>query len=105
MGWQQDATQQWRFYFLGQPSLRNDIYAIFNQASGQAMDVAGCSAANGAKIEQFPWWGGDCQRFQVTANGDGSFRITVRTARAGPSMCPDAPRSRRTDSAVRLAEQ
>ncbi|ATB33275.1 RICIN domain-containing protein [Melittangium boletus] len=79
-GWQGGAAQQWRFDSMGQAPMRNDVYAIFNQASGQALDVAGCSAANSAKIEQFPWWGGDCQRFHVTANGDGSFRITPQSS-------------------------
>ncbi|MES2732948.1 MAG: RICIN domain-containing protein [Bacteroidota bacterium] len=87
-GWNGGNAQQWRFDFMGQTPMQNGVYAIFNQASGQGLDVTGCSGANFAKIGQYPFWGGDCQRFNITGNGDGTFRISPQS---NPAKAFDVP--------------
>ncbi|MDP9347714.1 MAG: RICIN domain-containing protein, partial [Gemmatimonadota bacterium] len=43
----------------------NGRYKLLAKHSGKALDVAGCSTADGANVIVWPYWGGDCQRWWI----------------------------------------
>jgi hypothetical protein len=43
-----------------------DPVSLFARHSGRALDVYGASTANGAQIIQWPWHGGDNQRWRLS---------------------------------------
>jgi hypothetical protein len=51
------------------------VYRIENENSGLALDVEGASTRSGATVLQWPWHGGDNQRWRVVDNGDGTYRL------------------------------
>ncbi|WP_135363264.1 glycoside hydrolase family 11 protein [Halosimplex halophilum] len=55
-------------------SLQDGTYSIQNVNSGKAMDVAGESTEDGANVQQYSYWGGSNQQWNVTATGNG-YRI------------------------------
>jgi len=60
-------------------------YRLVAKHSGQVLDVNACATTNGANVQQWPWLGGDCQRWRlepVSANSiaDGSYRLTPKNA-------------------------
>ena len=49
------------------------IYRLVSRGSGQVLDVSGCAATDGTRVQQWPWLGGGCQRWLVqAATGTGS---------------------------------
>ncbi|GAA3108919.1 GH43 family beta-xylosidase [Kribbella aluminosa] len=65
--------QKWRLSYLGDGS-----YKFLNNDSGKALDVGGCSGANGVKVIQWPYWGGDCQEWYLDAIGNGYYKVTSK---------------------------
>jgi hypothetical protein len=51
-------------------------YRLVAKHSGKALDVNGCSSADGANVQQWPWAGGDCQRWKLESVGNGDYKIT-----------------------------
>ena len=58
--------------------LADGVYRLVAKHSNQALDVAAISAADGAAATQWPWLGGDNQRWQLTNLGHGDFALTAR---------------------------
>ena len=48
------------------------------QHSGKVLDVTGGSTDDGAVIQQWPWHGGDNQRFFIEPLGDGYVRVVAK---------------------------
>jgi lysophospholipase L1-like esterase/fibronectin type 3 domain-containing protein len=61
-------------------SITNGIYEITNRNSGKAIDVAGVSTANGARIQQWDWANGSNQKWRVESLGGGLFKITAQNS-------------------------
>jgi large repetitive protein len=57
------AAQRWSFELLGDGS-----YRVTNVNSGRALDVEGCSQADGAPVQQWDWQNSACQKWRVSAN-------------------------------------
>jgi GH43 family beta-xylosidase len=53
-------------------------YRITNVGSGKVLDATGCLGDNGVSMNQWDWWGGDCQRWVFQHMGDGWYKITCR---------------------------
>lgn len=51
-------------------------YRIVAEHSGKVLDVKDASKENGAPIIQWPWHGGENQKFHITGDPNGGFRIT-----------------------------
>ncbi|WP_026556608.1 glycosyl hydrolase family 95 catalytic domain-containing protein [Arthrobacter sp. 35W] len=58
-----------------QISLLPTLVKVVNRMSGKAMDVDGQSTSDGAAVIQWPWGGGDNQKWKLVPVHDGSFRI------------------------------
>ena len=56
-------------------SVANGTYSIQNVNSGKAMDVAGQSTSDGANVQQYSYWGGANQQWNVEDTGNGQYRI------------------------------
>ena len=54
------------------------VYRLVNRNSGQVLDVNECSVNNGMKVQQWPWLGGNCQRWKFTATDNGYFVLTAQ---------------------------
>jgi len=52
-------------------SLADGTYSIQNVNSGKALDVAGQSTDDGANVQQYSYWGGENQQWNVTDTGSG----------------------------------
>jgi hypothetical protein len=50
----------------------NGTYRIIPVHSGKALDVANCSASNGANVQQWSWLNNDCQKWNIS-QVDGAF--------------------------------
>ncbi len=48
-----------------EPPLAGGTYKLVAKHSGKALDVAGCSTADGADVITWPYWGGDCQQWRI----------------------------------------
>jgi hypothetical protein len=46
--------------------------------SGLCLDVEGISTANGARIIQWDYWGGDNQKFRPEPTGDGYCKLVAK---------------------------
>ncbi|MFF9542567.1 alpha-L-fucosidase [Streptomyces albidoflavus] len=58
------------------------VYRLVNRHSGKVLEVADASGADGAAIIQWPWTGGDNQRWRLLTSGDGSVRlVNVRSGK------------------------
>ncbi|MFX4270764.1 family 43 glycosylhydrolase [Propionibacteriaceae bacterium Y1685] len=68
------ACQYWNITYLNDGS---GTYKIINAHSGRALDVYGCSPDNGAKIQQFGYWGADCQKWFID-KVSGGYRLQAR---------------------------
>ncbi len=55
-------------------------YRITNVGSGKVLDASGCSGDNGVRMQQYPWWGGNCQRWLIEPLGDGWNRISSQVS-------------------------
>ncbi|WAJ71773.1 RICIN domain-containing protein [Catenovulum adriaticum] len=51
-------------------------YRLVAKHSGKALDVNGCSTASAANVQQWPWTGGECQRWDLEYLGNGDYKIT-----------------------------
>jgi len=58
--------------------VNNGVYRLIAQHSNKALDVSGCSTASGANVQQWPWTGGDCQRWYLENINNGYYRITSK---------------------------
>jgi endo-1,4-beta-xylanase len=56
-------------------SLASGTYSIRNVNSGKALDVTGQSTSDGANVQQYSYWGGENQQWNVTDTGNGVYRI------------------------------
>ncbi len=52
------------------------VYRLTAKHSGKALDVSACSDADGANVQQWPWAGGDCQRWKIEYLGNREYKIT-----------------------------
>lgn len=53
------------------------VYEIKNRASGKVIDVSGRSTANGARIQQWGYAGGDNQHWRVESTGNDQYKLTA----------------------------
>lgn len=54
------------------------VYRLVSKNGGRVLDVAGCSAADGANVEQWDWLGGGCQRWKLHNLGNGDYTVTAQ---------------------------
>ncbi|MGI4864098.1 MAG: RICIN domain-containing protein [Janthinobacterium lividum] len=59
-------------------TLPNGVYRIKSKNSGRVLDVDACSTADGARVQQYDWLGGDCQRWKLEGLGNGYYKITTQ---------------------------
>jgi endoglucanase len=59
----------------GGGAIANGTYQIVARHSGKAMEAAGLGTANGTQLQQWGYWGGSSQKWQVTKNSDNTYRI------------------------------
>lgn len=52
------------------------VYRLTARHSGKVLDVNACSTADGANVQQWPWVGGDCQRWKLEYLGNNEYKIT-----------------------------
>lgn len=64
--------------------VNDGVYRLVAQHSNKALDVSNCSSTNGANVHQWPWAGGDCQRWKLQNLGNGEYRITSQ--RSGQAL-------------------
>jgi hypothetical protein len=57
------------------------LYRITSRASGKVLDVEGGSLQNGAKIQQWDYWGGANQHWRLIDVGNGLYRIESEASR------------------------
>lgn len=50
-------------------------YRIIADHSDKALDVGGCSTADGANVIQWPYWGGGCQQWRLEHLGQGFYNV------------------------------
>lgn len=60
---------------VGPFSLEGIPLQVLSVNSGQAMDVQGCSTANGANVQQWPWNGNLCQQWTFYFKRAGEYEI------------------------------
>ena len=53
-------------------------YRVVAQHSSLVIDVEDISTANGAKLHQWEWWGGDNQKFRLEPVGHGYYRLVLK---------------------------
>lgn len=58
--------------------VQDGVYRIVARHSNQVLDVSSCSGANGANVQQWPWIGGDCQRWRLVNLGNGDYTIAAQ---------------------------
>jgi hypothetical protein len=73
-------------------------YKIIVRSSGQSLDVRGgpTAIANGVLIEQYPFWGGSNEIWNVARTSDGYFQITATSS----SKCMDVQGISKLDHAL-----
>ncbi|MEO6454825.1 MAG: RICIN domain-containing protein [Ginsengibacter sp.] len=59
----------------GGGTIGNGVYNIVVRHSGKSLDVNGASMADGAKVQQWTYGGGNNQKWTVTNLGDGTYSI------------------------------
>ncbi|MDN4502807.1 RICIN domain-containing protein [Alteromonadaceae bacterium BrNp21-10] len=55
--------------------IADGTYRLVAKHSGKVLDVNGCSTIEGANVQQWPWVGGDCQRWDLEYLGAGDYKI------------------------------
>ena len=55
-------------------------YKLLNHNSGQALDVAGASTANGASVDQWPYSGAANQQWNIVSVGSGYYKLLNRNS-------------------------
>ncbi len=78
--WNGADCQRWRFERVSANTIAASGYKIAAKHSGQVLDVAGCSSANGANVQQWPWNGANCQIWNLVATSDGFFELISRNS-------------------------
>jgi endo-1,4-beta-xylanase len=63
-------------------SLASGTYSIQNVNSGKALDVTGQSTDDGANVQQYSYWGGENQQWNVTDTGNGYSIENVNSGKA-----------------------
>ncbi len=56
-------------------AIADGTYRLISKSSGKALDVGGCSAAEGADVIQWPYTGGECQKWRVQHVGAGYYAL------------------------------
>ncbi|WP_123534401.1 glycoside hydrolase family 11 protein [Halosimplex salinum] len=56
-------------------SVASGTYSIQNVNSGKGLDVTGESTDDGANVQQYSYWGGSNQQWNVTDTGNGVYKI------------------------------
>lgn len=74
--WLGGDCQRWRFERVSPNSVASGTYKVIAKHSGQALDVNACSTAAGGNIQQWPYSGANCQRWNVTQTADGFYEFT-----------------------------
>lgn len=75
--WLSSSCQKWQLKPLG-----DDLYQIIDTGSSTAVQVSGCSTANGGHVVPYPVDRSDCQAWRIEP-ANGSYTITqVRTGKA-----------------------
>jgi YVTN family beta-propeller protein len=59
------------------PGLPNAVYRLVAVHSGKVLDISGVSTANGARAIQWPWTGGNNQRWRLAGVGNGEYTLTA----------------------------
>jgi GH43 family beta-xylosidase len=54
-------------------AVADGTWRLLSKSSGKALDVAGCSTANGANVIQWPYNGGECQKWRLQHVGEGYY--------------------------------
>ena len=62
--------QRWQVTRLG-----DNTYKIIDGSSGKALEVAGCSGADGSPVQLWAYYGGNCQTWRISDVGGGAFSI------------------------------
>ncbi|MBW3630305.1 MAG: family 43 glycosylhydrolase, partial [Gemmatimonadetes bacterium] len=70
------ACQQWTLR-RADAVVPDGRYKLIARHSGQSLDVAGCSMADGADAITWPYWGGTCQQWNFERQTDGFYKITA----------------------------
>jgi RHS repeat-associated protein len=65
-------------------------------ATGKATEIAGCSALQGGTLQTWDYYGGECQRFAMVGNGNGSYSFLTRNGigNIDPDYCTMNPGTR-----------
>ena len=96
MGFAASHTNSANEWVYGVTFAKAPARALFAKRSKPVIDVDGISTANGAKIHQWDWWGGNNQRWRMEPVGGGHVRIVAQHSNkvldvAGASMANGAP--------------
>ena len=59
----------------GGGAIANGTYKIINRNSGEALEVFNQSTTNSSRVDQYPYWGGNSQKWTVTQLGNGQYEI------------------------------
>lgn len=78
--WLGGDCQQWKLEAVSSNTIDAGEYSIISKNSNKALDVSGCGASAGDNIQQWPWSGADCQRWQLTATTDGFYQIISKNS-------------------------
>jgi hypothetical protein len=63
-------------------------YRLVAKHSGKVLDVDACSTADNANVQQWPWNGADCQRWNLNHVGGGFYEVISQ--RSGKALDVDA---------------
>lgn len=74
--WLGGDCQQWAIEPVSANAVNAGTYTIESKNSGKMLDIAACSTAAGANVQQWTANGADCQKWNVQPTGDGFFEIT-----------------------------
>ncbi|WP_225634656.1 RICIN domain-containing protein [Streptomyces solaniscabiei] len=69
-----DAHDEWMY---GVTFAKSTVRPLISINSGLALDVKDVSTANGAPIHQWPWWGGNNQKFRMEPTSNGYVRLVA----------------------------
>ena len=64
--------------WLAPSALAQTYYKIANKLSGKVLDVTNLSTSDGALIQQWDWWGGDNQQWQLVPVDSTYYRIVSK---------------------------
>lgn len=63
--------QDWQVTKVAEP----DVYTIADRNTGQVLDVAGCSTADGTAVNLWPYAGRNCQQWRIIPLGDKAWKV------------------------------